>query len=140
MWVFTRYGFVSIACARKQDGSLDEDTVMVRARARKHLENLQERFPETGLGKGEILTGAGTDYRYRIIVPKAEWASILSQLALEQTWPNFKNEASRFSGLKKVSGMYVHALHEIWAIMADLQATQVGNKLQMPRDKELPQK
>src|SRR5579863_2241487 len=126
MWIFTRYGFVSIACARKQNGSIDEDTVMVRARSRKHLENLQERFPETLLGKGEILTGAGTDYRFRIIVPKAEWASILSQLAMEQTWSNFKNEASKSAGLKKVSGLYVHALHEIWAIMADMQATLLG--------------
>ncbi len=135
MWVFTRYGFVSIACARKKDGSLDEDTVMVRARARKHLENLQERFPDSALGKADILTGAGTDYRFRLIVPKAEWASLLSQLAMEQTWPNFKNEASRCAGLKKVSGMYVHALHEIWAIMADLQATQMREGLQMNKGK-----
>ncbi len=126
MWIFTRYGFVSIACARTQDGSIDEDTVMLRARSRKHLENLQERFPETSLGKGEILTGAGTDYRFRIIVPKAEWASLLSQLAMEQTWSNFKNEALKFVGLKNVSGLYVHALHEIWAIMADMQATLLG--------------
>ena len=31
MWVFTKYGFVSVACASKQDGEIDEGTVMVRA-------------------------------------------------------------------------------------------------------------
>ena len=29
MWVFTIYGFYSIACASKPDGTLDPDTVMV---------------------------------------------------------------------------------------------------------------
>ena len=120
MWIFTRYGFVSVACAKKQDGSIDEDTVMVRARARKHLVNLQERFSDTAFGKAEILTGAGTDYKFRVIVPKAEWASIVSQLAMEQTWSNFKSEAARFSHMK-TSGLYIHALHEIWAIMLDFQ-------------------
>jgi hypothetical protein len=120
MWIFTRYGFVSIACAKKPDGSIDEDTLMVRARARKHLENLQERFRDTAFGKAEILTGAGTDYKFRVIIPKAEWASVVSQLAMEQTWSNFKSEAARF-GHMKTSGLYIHALHEIWAIMLDFQ-------------------
>jgi hypothetical protein len=109
---------------------LDQETVMVRARTRKHLENLQERFPDSAIGKAEILAGAGTDYMFRMVVPKTEWAAALSQLAMEQTWSNFKSEASRFAGLKKVSGLYVHALHEIWAIMADLQATVVHEGLQ----------
>jgi hypothetical protein len=121
MWIFTRYGFVSVACAKKKDGSIDEDKVMVRARARKHLENLQERFADTTFGKAEILIGAGTDYKYRIIMPKAEWASIVSQLAMEQTWSNFKSEATRFAHLK-TSGLYIHALHEVWAIMLDFQS------------------
>jgi hypothetical protein len=121
MWIFTRYGFVSVACAKKRDGSIDEDTVMVRARARKHLENLRERFPDTVFGKSEILAGAGTDYKFRIVLSKSEWASIVSQLVMEQTWSNFKSEATRFAKLK-TSGLYIHALHEIWAIMLDFQS------------------
>lgn len=121
MWIFTRYGFISVACAKKQDGSIDADTVMVRARALKHLENLQERFPDTTLGKAKILTGVGTDYKHRIILPKAEWAGIVSQLVMEQTWSNFKSEAARFGQLK-TSGLYLHALQEIWAIMLDFQS------------------
>jgi len=34
MWLFTRYGFYSIACARKPDNSLDPDLLMIRARPR----------------------------------------------------------------------------------------------------------
>lgn len=121
MWVFTRYGFVSVACARKEDGSIDVDSVMLRARSRKHLENLKERFAETILGKAEILELPATDYRFRIILPKTAWAAIVSELAMEQTWSNFKDEAVRFARIKKDSGAYVSALHKIWGIMFAIQ-------------------
>ena len=45
MWIFTRYGFFSIACANKPDGTINHDTVMVRARLYEHLVSLKERFP-----------------------------------------------------------------------------------------------
>jgi len=121
MWVFTRYGFVSIGCARDKNGNVHPDTVMIRARMREHLENLRDRFSDTALGNAEILGDTGTDYLYRMIVPKAEWASVLSQLALEQTWPHFKTEASRFERLKSASSRYVDALHQVWWTMAKLQ-------------------
>lgn len=121
MWVFTRYGFVSIACASKHDGSVDEAQVMVRARLREHLENLRERFPDSEMAKVPILSDAGTDYPFRVVIARVDWASILSELALEQTWSNFKNEASRFARLRKSSSRYVEALHEVWHVMLRLQ-------------------
>jgi hypothetical protein len=121
MWIFTRYGFVSIACARSEDGEIDENTLMVRARSRKHLENLRERFPNSELAKAEIMSNAGTDYSFRVIVSKAGWAMIVSELVTEQTWSNFKNEASRFAHKMKSSTTYVHALHQIWEVMFRFQ-------------------
>lgn len=58
---------------------------MLRARSKKHLENLQERFPGAKLAKAAILDSMGTDYRYRVILTKKEWAEILSELVTEQT-------------------------------------------------------
>ena len=52
MWLFTRYGFFSIACARKPDGSLDPDTVMVRARRIAHLKSLRKQFRDTPHTRG----------------------------------------------------------------------------------------
>ena len=124
MWVFTRYGFVSIACANKPDGKIDESTVMVRARSRQHLESLKTRFPNTELGNAEILKSAGTDYEYRLVIPKAAWVAILSDLAMEQTWSNFKNEAARFDRTKRGSGRYLKALHRVWEIMFAVQADE----------------
>lgn len=121
MWLFTRYGFFSVACPRNKDGSVGTEKVMVRARMREHLENLRERFPETALSRAEIRVDAGTDYMYRLFVEKSEWASVVSQLAMEQTWPGFKSEAARFERLKSGSTRYVDALHQVWWTMSKLQ-------------------
>lgn len=117
MWVFTRYGFYSIACASKSDGSLDDESVMVRARCSTHLRSLQKRFPALAVGK--ILELQNHDYRYRLIIPKASWTAIMGELAQEQEWSNFKDEAARYQG---TSGRgYVRALHDVWAVMNRLQ-------------------
>jgi hypothetical protein len=124
MWIFTRYGFFSIACADKPDGTIDPDTVMVRARLHEHLVSLRNRFPDTELGKAEILNWDGRDYRYRIILPKVAWVATLAELATEQTWSNFKNETSRFSRAKKAAYAYVDALHRVWDVMHRLQVQE----------------
>jgi hypothetical protein len=44
MWIFTRFGFYSIACANKSDtNEIDPNVVMVLARVKKHLKNLNNR-------------------------------------------------------------------------------------------------
>jgi hypothetical protein len=117
MWIFTRYGFYSIACASKPDGSLDSQSVMVRARCIDYLRSLQKRFP--ALAVGNILELPNRDYRYRLIIPKASWTAIVGELAQEQEWSNFKNEAAKYRG---TSGRgYVQALHDVWDVMYRLQ-------------------
>jgi hypothetical protein len=37
VWLFTRYGFYSIACASQPNGAIDPGTVMIRARRAAHL-------------------------------------------------------------------------------------------------------
>ena len=122
MWIFTRYGFFSIACARRPDGSLDSQTVMVRSRRKAHLQNLQSRFQE--IVTAEIVALPERDYRYRLILPKAVWATIIAALAHEQEWSNFKNEAARFQG--QAGADYVHALHQVWEVMYTLQESEAG--------------
>jgi hypothetical protein len=69
MWIFTRYGFFSIACANKPgSGSIDVDVVMVRSRLKEHLLNLQERFKDASLAKLSIESSSHTDYRYRLVI------------------------------------------------------------------------
>ena len=137
MWLFTRYGFFSIAV--KQTGKVE-----VRARVRSHLVNLCTRFDgriksEHGLaGRFDvtrIITSSNNDYRYRLVISQELWALCIKELAAEQTWSNFKNEARSCS--HKTGDAYVVALHDIWARMLRLQLTQVRSKKQiadMPDD------
>jgi hypothetical protein len=118
MWLFTRYGFYSVACANKPDGSLDKETVMLRARREEHLQNLCGRFP--AISDSEVVTMANRDYRYRLILPKQVWVPILGELAEEQDWSNFKNEAAAYLG--KSGASYLRALHDVWEIMFRMQS------------------
>jgi len=113
MWLFTRYGFYSIACARKPDGSLDPELLMVRARRKEHLANLQKRF--AALAGAEIVRLPHRDYRYRLVVPKHAWVTVIAELAREQEWSNFKKEAERFLGA--AGRDYTDALHQVWGVM-----------------------
>jgi len=120
MWLFTRYGFFSIASAMNDDGhscTPDPDTVMVRARQKRHIENLNKRFPQ--LTEFLINTEATADYRYRIIVPKSIWSNVVLELVNEQVWSNFKGEVGRFLGQEFDD--YEHALHRVWGVMRHLQ-------------------
>jgi hypothetical protein len=68
MWIFLPEGFFSVACAHKPDGSVDANVVMIRARRKAHLQNLQKRFP--AMAGAEILVTPNNDYRYRVTGPK----------------------------------------------------------------------
>jgi hypothetical protein len=122
MWLFTRYGFYSIACGQQPNGATDLNTMMIRARSVDHLQNLKVRFPV--LSKTEILTLAKRDYRWRLIVPKQTWAGIVAEIVQEQEWSNFKSEAARFQGAKGLD--YVHALHKVWQVMYGIQEKSVA--------------
>lgn len=122
MWLFTRYGFYSIACASRPNGSIDPGTVMIRARRAAHLRNLQERFP--ALAGAELATSPNRDYRYRLIVSKETWVAALSELGREQDWANFKNEVARFNGRDD----YEAALHRIWKVMYSVQTDEVTHE------------
>ena len=97
---------------------------MVRARLKKHLENLKTRFPV--LASAEILTWANRDYRYRIILSKAVWAGILKEMAEEQEWSNFKNQAASRRTL--VGSAYIRALHDVWETMYELQEAETTSR------------
>jgi hypothetical protein len=118
VWVLTSIGFYSIACANKRGTrEIDPEMVMIRARVRQHLLNLQKRFPALAIAK--ILALPGRDYRYRIVVPKATWVAVLKGLAEEQTWSNFKNQAAR--NATETGSAYVDTLHDVWGVMQRLQ-------------------
>jgi hypothetical protein len=117
MWIACRYGWVSVACAQKADGTIDPNTLMIRARVLGHLKNLQKRFES--LAALPVKTTPHNDYCYRLVVSKEVWAKVMVELVMEQEWSNFKQEAARFGG--KDARRYSAALHDVWATMYRLQ-------------------
>ena len=116
MWLFTKYGFYSVVCARQGDGGygqpIDENRLMGRARLQQHLEALSTRFPAL-LGDARILAFPGSDYAFRIFVPKTAWVTVAAELTEEIAYDNFKAEVARGSA----GDDYEAALHEVWSIM-----------------------
>lgn len=89
---------------------------MVRARVRKHLEDLKERFPEL-IGDCKVCEFTDSDYAYRIFVDKLIWTKVLVELNQEMDYDNFKDEVKRFRG----KDSYERSLHDIWSLMYRLQ-------------------
>jgi len=122
MWLFTRYGFYSVASAQTPEGAPEPATVMVRARCKLHLELLLVRFPGMAMGTS-IQTWKDCDYRHRIFVPAEQWAMAVAALAKEQQWSNCKQEVAHFQGAADED--YVQTMHEVWRTMFRLQLAEV---------------
>lgn len=110
MWIATTLGFFSAVCARKGAGKgqpVDPNTIMVRARQRRHLQNLIDTFEDL---EGVEIREGGTDYFCRMFVPKDTWAGILCTLAMETDYDNFKSASSRAGA----DAPYLDFLHGTW--------------------------
>jgi hypothetical protein len=91
---------------------------MVRARVRKHLDDLKQRFPDL-LSACDIKESAGSDYAFRIFVDKQAWSAVLSRLGDETDYDNFKSEVARYQG--RAGAAYERSLHDVWSVMFRLQ-------------------
>lgn len=131
MWLFTKYGFFSVVCAKQKtttgfDGPMDPGHMMVRARKRAHLVNLQiaaTNIPE--VRDAPIIAKGGTDYPVRLVIPRYAWDCLAVELAQDVKYDNFKSEVSATSPETD----YLDLLHEVWAASRDLHR---------PRPRPLP--
>ena len=119
MWIFTKYGFFSVVCASKAPSDLrgkvlDKNVVMVRARARSHLLRLQKAY---ALMPFKIHTDTGTDYAFRMILPKKLWVEVAAELCRDIEYGNFKDACHKATD----DHTYHDALYKVWATMQGLQ-------------------
>lgn len=125
MWLFTKYGFFSVVCAREGNGWIDKvdpNILMVRARSKQHLDNLIARFPE--LKSCKKIETPHNDYRYRLFCEKATWSKIMMALSEELDYDNFKNKVKQHLGDKK----YENCLGDVWSTMYRFQSTLEGKE------------
>jgi hypothetical protein len=113
MWLATRYGWFSLACAYKDAnspaGGLDKNKIMIRARRREHLERLKQRFDLLE----PIISTPRNDYPFRLVLPKSVVKPLVADLVGEMTWSNFKGEAKAYVD----EPGYTTGLHEVWGVM-----------------------
>ena len=62
---------------------------------------------------------AGTNYDYRLFVPKSAWTQVLAGLAEETDYDNFKSDVAYQQG--RAGAVYERSLHEVWSVMNRLQ-------------------
>ncbi|WP_425045090.1 hypothetical protein [Primorskyibacter sp. S87] len=100
MWLFTEAdGFISAVVHRD-----DPSQIMVRARDADHLRRYFPGHP--------IQTTPDADYRYRLTLPREELAELVADRIRTMQATNFKAETARH-----FDGVYLDALHEVWAVM-----------------------
>jgi hypothetical protein len=89
MWICLNNAFVSVI----KDTKVPEN-LLVRARAKKHLEALFPRLQITETPK--------RDYRWRVSVPAATMAALIAEKISDITYDNFKNSVQE----KKLHDLY----------------------------------
>lgn len=109
MWLFTPGGFYSIVAVRDE-----KNMFLVRARARKDLQNLFPTIPRRKIIQKEPYEA---DYKFRIKASKAEVSLILLYSLERLNYSNFKGKISTCKGQRDKLGAY----HKIWAAMYDYQ-------------------
>ncbi|MFO0295896.1 MAG: NUDIX domain-containing protein [Rhodospirillales bacterium] len=109
MWVLTTAGFFSIV---EKPGDRAAGRLTIRARVRGDLERLRaEALP----GLGKIETGAGTDYPFRAVAPRAEVAAAIAKLVTDLDYPNFKDAVAARQGSDRAD-----AYGRVWEALRDL--------------------
>lgn len=109
MWLFTPFGFFSIV---RKPG---EEELCIRARDRKDLENLKERYlPQSG---GIIMTDVA-DYPCRMYAHPQDVALAMAEITEDIDYGNFKSEVMKEQGMRR-EGIYMR----VWSAMLDAEPT-----------------
>jgi hypothetical protein len=87
MWLYLTTGFYSVV----NNVPCEEDELLVRARSKVDLDNLQEILKTKYHFDGEVLDTPKADYAYRMIVPRQTFASFISSAVNNLVYDNFKN-------------------------------------------------
>jgi len=90
LWLYLKTGFYSVV----KKTPCKEDELMVRAHSRVDIDNLQELLKTKYKFNGKVLDTPETDYEYRMIVPRATFASFMSIAVNDLVHESFKYSKS----------------------------------------------
>ena len=112
MWLFTVYGFFSIAAE-------GQSKVSVRARKRLHLELLKKRFAgwDAVVDRARIVATPTRDYPFRMTLPKNTWARMTAVMSQEIDSAKFKPSIRRVS--PGIDTAYASVVYKVWQDLLD---------------------
>lgn len=113
MWLFTRHGFYAIV--RKS-----AEAYHIRARVKQDLQNLKDLLELTD----PIHESRSADYRYRLIVGKKGYLSVMALVTRSVDYENFKNTVAMTDDQREK----LRAYHKIWEVMEALQPEARSSK------------
>lgn len=114
MWVFLNNAFVSIVANRDVHKKLGANTLLVRSRTKGDIERA---FPDKKR-RTTVVTGKGTDYKFRAVVDRAYAAEQLAAAVLSIGYDNFKGSIPMTSA----AGRKRHdAYMRVWTVMRQEQ-------------------
>lgn len=96
MWLMTRYGFFSMVCAAEESVATRHKTphgslMMIRARREEHITALVAAYPNILAEASPIQRTDNTDYPVRVFVDRCAVSLLVSALALDIDYCNFKD-------------------------------------------------
>ena len=107
MWLFTKHGYYAIVKDYK-----DDDVYWIRARIKEYLENL---LSLTQLKNPEIIFKEYADYKFRLKVTKNEFNELMSLLADNLDYSNFKNMMDDNANQRHK----IFAYYEVYNVLAE---------------------
>ncbi len=115
MWVFTNFGFYSIVKHNQKP-----DVFLVRARSKEDLLRLIYKYGDIcNLNINSIIVNDEADYRYRLEINKSSWSDVISKIADDINYTNFKNSVK-----DNLDEYRAELCNQVWDVMYDLQATE----------------
>lgn len=112
MWVFTETGFVSAVQHRD-----NPDYLVVRSRDRQSLQELAD------VSAVDIKFLTGSDYPYRVFVPREDFKSWMNDQIDFLGYDNFKNRVAVTRGKD-----YAYTLGSVWSAMHDTEDEEARNR------------
>lgn len=133
MWLFTTDGFYSGVQHRTEP-----DTIVVRTRVKADAEHLaawllnwQGKPRRKASIARLIVTRAGSDYPWRVMVPREAWAQFAMEAAYSTRYDNYKSAVLAKQGRDREA-----AYHDVWAALLRLERDDPDNPSRRYEDDE----
>lgn len=107
MWMFTRYGFMSVVQDKR-----DPTLLQVRFRAEEHADAFLESCRPINPKWGHVIATPLADYPFRIVMPRNRFSTWMGAHAIDGIdYTNFKDAMKELGHGR----MMLSLLHDVWA-------------------------